>query len=218
MKLRVKAGIIAVCGLAAAASATPLNYGTTVTPPTAAIPAGFSYENSISSPFSTTQGSFTINGTMVSSIWRNGSNQLLFVYQVQVGNGSDSIESFTVNGWNSTVNISAFGQTAGSPTGFLVSGNTAMAGDVQRLGAGATRLNMQQTNIAQNTSGFWIWFQTTETEWSYSAATVQNGVAQSGLQVFAPIIPLPPGSGMATAGLACLFGTGYLRRRRLRAN
>jgi hypothetical protein len=29
-----------------------------------------------------------------------------------------------------------------------------------------------------------------------------------------PVIPLPHGAGMATAGLACLFGVGYIRRRR----
>jgi hypothetical protein len=216
MKLRIKAGMIAVCGLAAAASATPLNYGSSGAPAIAASP-GVTMLASMSSPFSQTSGGTTISGSLISSVWSSPGG-LTFIYQVvQNAVATSSIEAFTINGWRAGVSIVDFGQTAGAATPPHVVGTEAAA-TVSRPGSPETKLNVFVTSIGPGESGYWMWFQTTETAWSVSSGTVQDGLSQDGLALFSPVIPLPPGSGMATAGLACLFGTGYLRRRRLRSN
>lgn len=218
MKLGTKLALFAVCASAGTALAGPLPYGTGGAPAVAASP-GVTMLAEMSSPFSVTNGK-TIDGRIVSSVWSSAGG-LTFVYQViQTSAATTSIESFTIAGWSSLVTIFDFGQEVGSVTpGVPPPGHAAgteMAGFVNRPGGGEEKLNISATGIGASESGFWMWFHTDATSYSTNIATVQDGgVSQGGLPVFVPI-PLPAGSGMAGAGLACLFGVGYIQRRRRR--
>jgi len=216
--MRVCAAIALICLSAGAASATSLSPGTSWNSGQYghSLPLGLS----LATPQHTdtwTVGSF--GGTIHSwAYWNDGGNHaagLTFVYQIVMNSNSNILEHATITGdWN-------YFDISGAGVVDLTGRNPSTINHVQGFPTnhdGTIGMHFDSGNNLQHgeTSAL-MWFQTDATHFQVREANLIDGRTGNSTALVA-VIPLPPGSGMADTGLACMAGAGLVqRRRRLRA-
>lgn len=207
------AGVISA-GLALQSQATPIAPGAVVVPASGPV-SGTLVTSLTGQVFG---GQSTWNGTLDSWVYNNdpnntnGASALTFVYQFHVTGGPDSVEGFTVGGWNGFL-LDAY-QTAGpGPNG--TNGNHAADSLVRSASGNVLNWNFLGFNAVQpGQNSFYLIVRSNATMFTTGPASGQNGTAGNARALVANV---PEGGSLLSAFGLALVGVEVLRRKLKRA-